>query len=440
MSSPTGEAPHGASSSHSPEQAANAFLRRLPRACRLLVAFSGGGDSTGLLVALKTAQRAFPGISLQAATVDHGLRAGSAEEAAAASRFCQGLGVPHAILRWSDDKPTAAIQASARAARYRLLATEAERIDADLIVTAHNREDQEETMAMRRARDPATIEGMDEAVLVERRIWAVRPFLRVKRQAIRDDLRAQGFVWSEDPSNTNLAFERVRVRLSGQANAPGIGDGPAQRYEQATCFLRDHVKVHSGIVASVDLGALDVKSPGHRAALLTLAAVLGGREHLSGREAADRIFAALATGAAFRMTASRVVFDRRKDRLYLCREARGLPDLIVPPAGIACWDGRFEIGNQGLVAARIVAGSALPGGKPLFALEGSGELPKGVARLAEATMPRLAAGNAQEIRVRPVLAPFEHFLTRRKLDLANSLAAMVGLEHFPSLLLGDGSF
>ncbi|MCB1448359.1 MAG: tRNA lysidine(34) synthetase TilS, partial [Rhizobiaceae bacterium] len=125
MTVPEGEAPPLASSGYSPEEAVRDFLRYLPRPGRVLVAFSGGGDSTGLLAVLKSLNAPGSGIDIHAATVDHGLRHGSAEEALAASGFCARLGVPHAILAWSGEKPVTGIQARAREARYRLLAAEA---------------------------------------------------------------------------------------------------------------------------------------------------------------------------------------------------------------------------------------------------------------------------------------------------------------------------
>ena len=119
MTLPAGEAPLIASSLPSPEEVAENFIKRLPGACRLLVAFSGGGDSTGLLAALSAARIMHPGLTIHAATVDHGLRSGSADEAQSAYRVSRRLGVPHATLTWAGEKPATGIQARARDARYR---------------------------------------------------------------------------------------------------------------------------------------------------------------------------------------------------------------------------------------------------------------------------------------------------------------------------------
>jgi tRNA(Ile)-lysidine synthase len=180
-------APLSASSHDTIDLAINSFLSRLKRPCHILVAYSGGGDSTGLLVALseRLQREASGSVTLVAATIDHGLRAGSAEEAEGAGNLCRALGVAHHVLTWGGEKPKTAIQAEAREARYRLLADCARSVGAAVIVTAHTRDDTEETASMQRARNPEADGGMSEAVLVDRSVWVLRPFLDLRRQAIR---------------------------------------------------------------------------------------------------------------------------------------------------------------------------------------------------------------------------------------------------------------
>src|SRR5690349_24875524 len=87
----------------------------IPPAARLGLAVSGGPDSMALLL-LTAATR--PG-QIEAATVDHGLRDGSRDEAQMVAGVCEELNVPHAILsiEW-DLLPTGAFQEQARAVRY----------------------------------------------------------------------------------------------------------------------------------------------------------------------------------------------------------------------------------------------------------------------------------------------------------------------------------
>ncbi|MGV3549669.1 tRNA lysidine(34) synthetase TilS [Rhizobium sp.] len=430
-----------ASSAYSPELAIDEFLNRLPARCRLLIAFSGGGDSTGLLAALSAARDHRPSLALHAATVDHGLRSGSAEEAQAAALTSHALAVPHAILTWTGAKPATGIQAAARETRYRLLADEAARIGADFVVAGHNLDDQHETIVMRRLRGPQTADGMDEAVLVMRRAWVLRPFLKVGRAAIRDYLRGLGLQWSEDPSNDNPVFERVRVRQSGLSagDAGSIEPGP-NPHADAAAFIRNHVKLHAGPVAAADLTRYDVRHPAHWTAIASLAAVLGGRIHGPDADAADALMERLASPEDFRMTADRVLFDRRGSMLYLHREERGLSEITIEPGDSALWDGRYEIVNGSPEPVTIGAGRALAGAPRLLQPAPEGALPRGVARRVAASTPRLVAGNAAGLRVRTLLAPFEKFLPARKLDLADSLAEALAAERFPSLSLSNGAF
>lgn len=436
-----GEAPPRASSQLSPEQAADNLLKRLPAQSRLLVALSGGGDSTGLLAALSAVRWSHPGIDLHSATVDHGLRSGSNEEADAAGRISRKLGVPHVTLKWTGDKPLTGIQAAAREARYGLLASEAQRIAADFIVTGHNREDQAETVFMRGLRKPALPTGMDEAVLVGRKIWVLRPFLEVDRKAIRGYLRERGVTWSEDPSNDNPAFERVRVRQSGMlASDARRHENTPNPYCMSARFVRDRVSLSPGPVAVVGLGECHVDDHPSWAALATLAAIIGGRAHDMASETARAVMDKLAAPADFRMAANRVLFDRRGRVLYLYREERGLGEFTIEPGQSLCWDGRYEIMNKGPSPATISAGKAAMASPPLLEREPNEALPRDVVRRVAASMPRIIRGDATALNVRVVLAPFDRFLPARKLDLANSFAAAFELEQFPLLSLGNSAF
>jgi tRNA(Ile)-lysidine synthase len=433
---PQGRAPHLASSQTQPEAAAFHFLKRLKLPCRLLVSYSGGGDSTGLLVALSAQRVDFPGLTIMAATIDHGLRQGSEAEALKAGELCHALGVPHTVLTWRGDKPKTGIQAAARAARYRLLADHAIRNRVDLVATAHNLEDQRETLAMRRARNPDAAGGISEAVLVERSVWVVRPFLDVRREDIRAYLRHKGIGWIEDPSNDNPAFERVRIRqgLPSEARRPDSGGDAGSIARDAARFIETAVKLHPGHVADVDLGGFSLADPAHRFAMLSLMAFLGGRDHLAGKATAERIFHFLAHGEEMRLAAERVILDRRGPSLFIGREARGLPKVAIPPGGAAYWDNRFHIVNDGNDPALVGAGDVAA--YPLVDPPSADGLPKSAFRRALITIPRLVSGDPAAIRVRTIISQCEHFLPSGRLELANSLAFVASLEHFPSLSLG----
>jgi tRNA(Ile)-lysidine synthase len=114
---------------------------------RVGIAVSGGPDSLALLL---LAHAAIPG-GIAAATVDHGLRAEAAGEAAFVAALCATLGIPHATLR-PGAPITGNIQSSARKARYALLEIWADQHNLDWIATAHHADDQAETLLMRLSR------------------------------------------------------------------------------------------------------------------------------------------------------------------------------------------------------------------------------------------------------------------------------------------------
>lgn len=171
---------------------------------RLLVALSGGPDSVALLHLL---QNLWPG-RIAAATVDHGLRPESADEARACARWCTGLGVAHRVL--APEQPiTGSVQAEARAARYALLEQAREDLGCRWIATAHHADDQLETLLMRLARGA----GLDGLSGVRERAGAIiRPLLDCRKAELLDYCAEQALPFVRDPSNERLEFDRVRMR------------------------------------------------------------------------------------------------------------------------------------------------------------------------------------------------------------------------------------
>ncbi len=179
---------------------------------RIGVAVSGGPDSLALLLLTAAAR---PG-QVEAATIDHGLRPESRDEAAMVAALCSRIGVRHATLtaRWSE-VPETAIQERARHQRYRLLGYWAEERGLDAIATAHHAEDQAETLLMRLARGSGVkgLAGMrPRSVSPGAHVRLVRPLLAWRRGELEQICAAAGVTPVSDPSNHDERFERVRVR------------------------------------------------------------------------------------------------------------------------------------------------------------------------------------------------------------------------------------
>jgi tRNA(Ile)-lysidine synthase len=179
----------------------------------LVLAVSGGPDSTALLHFAALVRDRFPARPLLVATVDHGLRPDSGAEAAAVARQAGSAGLAHAILTWRGPKPSAGLQEAARRERYRLLADFARERGASHILTAHTRDDQAETVLMRLLRGSGLqgLRGMRPAVPLGG-VTLARPFLAVPKARLVAACRAQGWTFVEDPSNRDPRFTRARLR------------------------------------------------------------------------------------------------------------------------------------------------------------------------------------------------------------------------------------
>jgi tRNA(Ile)-lysidine synthase len=205
------------------EDEPNALFGGLADLRGLILAVSGGPDSTALLVMaagwakrVKSQLKRSPRII--AVTIDHGLRPEARREAAAVKRLARRLGVAHRTVRWRGQKPSSGLQAAARGARYRLLAGEATRAGFAHIVTAHTLDDQAETLLFRLARGSGLtgLAGMAPISTLppsgDRDIFVLRPLLSIPKTRLIATLKAAGVDYTNDPSNRDPRFARTRLR------------------------------------------------------------------------------------------------------------------------------------------------------------------------------------------------------------------------------------
>lgn len=190
-----------------------ALCSLVPEGSRLLVACSGGIDSTVLLDVLQEL-----GWNLSIGHVNHGLRG---EESQADEAFVCELGAsrgipvgvervdPGALRQGGSSRERPTLQEAARRLRYAALERLAEASGAAWIATAHTSDDQAETVLMRllRGSGPDGLTGIPP-----RTGRAVRPLLGVSRREVEDWAARRGLVWREDASNASPAYTRNRVR------------------------------------------------------------------------------------------------------------------------------------------------------------------------------------------------------------------------------------
>lgn len=182
---------------------------------RVVLAVSGGPDSVALML-LAARWLTCPeaaGARIFVATVDHGLRADSHAEAEAVERWATALGLPHQTLTWSGTKPRTRIQERARAARYALLQSHVQRLDARYLLTAHHADDQAETILFRLVRGSglAGLAGMRSMTKLGD-VMLYRPLLELTKKELVACCESAGQPFICDPSNNNPAFARTRLR------------------------------------------------------------------------------------------------------------------------------------------------------------------------------------------------------------------------------------
>lgn len=228
----------------------------------LVVAYSGGADSTALLFSLHYLSRRL-GMTLHAAILDHGLREEAVRELTDAASVCARLGVPFHSRR-SEVAEYArecgmGLEEAGRIARMAFLEDVREWTGSDWIATGHQLNDLAEDSLMRMIRGAGwpALGGMAGFVEESR---TVRPLLLTPRAEIEGFLQALGERWHDDRMNDDDAYLRNRVRkhllpLFLREN-PAFLDNTAERWRAAredAVFLErqtaaiQHVSLEGGI-------------------------------------------------------------------------------------------------------------------------------------------------------------------------------------------------
>lgn len=292
------------------------------------------------------------GVAVSVATVDHGLRAESAAEAAGVARACAGLGVAHVVLRWQWDG-VGNLQDRARRGRLALLSAWARQAGLSSVALGHTQDDVAETFLMRLARG-AGVDGLS-AMAARREVGGVtflRPLLAVSRGELRDWLRARGAAWVEDPSNANDRFARVRVRRSMTGlEAAGVSVASLAAVAAQLAEVREALDAQAAQaaaqVARIEAGDVLFDAagfallPAETRRRLLLAAVMWIASAEYGPRGADmiRLRDAVAAGKAATLAGVRVT--HAKGAVRLTREARAVAGLVAPAGAV--WDSRWRI-------------------------------------------------------------------------------------------------
>lgn len=342
-----------------------------PGITRIAVAVSGGGDSMALLHLLAEVS-AGRGLAVQAVTVDHALRPGSAAEAAFVGTVCARLGVPHQVLVWDHGPLQGNLMDRARTARRDLIAEWALRAGVEGVALGHTADDQAEGFLMALGRE-AGLDGLSGMAPLRRALglWWARPLLGHTREDLRAALTRRGQPWINDPTNADPRYLRTRARAALAVladlglTAPGLARSAAQladarRALEATLadFARAHITEQAGalVVPRTAFAAL----PPDLQRRLVAAAVrwIGGAPQPPRRAGQLQALAALLDGRG--TTLGGVRFRVGPQAIRIVREPRAVGGPV--PVGVL-WDGRWQVeGPPGEVRALGAAGLAqVPG-------------------------------------------------------------------------------
>ena len=220
-----------------------------PPGRRVVAGVSGGADSMALALLLRDW-----GDPL-AVIVDHGLRPGSAAEAALTLARLTGLGIPARVVR-VDVGHGPDLGARARAARYQVLLEVCRASGRPDLLLGHHARDQDETVLLRAqsGSGPAGLAGMagqawrDAARLL-------RPLLSVAPGRLRATLEAAAVRWAEDPGNTDPATARGALRRTIVPAAAPLGrmrHGVETRLaEELAAGVTMHAAGHAEVTAAL---------------------------------------------------------------------------------------------------------------------------------------------------------------------------------------------
>jgi tRNA(Ile)-lysidine synthase len=345
-------------------------FRVLMRYDTIVLAVSGGPDSLALLyLAAEWCRRiADKAIDVHVVTVDHRLREASHAEAVAVGAHADRLGLKHTILEWANAKPETGLANAARQARYALLEAYARQqtqtAGAAAIVTAHHIDDQAETVLMRLARGSG-LDGL--AAMAETRPLAqhpsidlVRPLLAFSKARLIATLNARAVAYADDPTNADIAYERVRVR-NAMAELADIGLTPQELASSAKRLgaARDALAyaavafetsvalaLNNEVYASLDRQAF-AAGPAYlqQRLLARLIARFGGASPKPRLAEVEALAARLAEGGKASATLGGAIVSAGSRLIRIWREAGRLksPAIEMAPGTSLVWDDRFIV-------------------------------------------------------------------------------------------------
>lgn len=326
----------------------------------LAIAVSGGADSLALtLLANRWARQR--GGRVVGLTVDHGLRSGSTDEAHQTGQWLRGYDIEHQILTWTGEKPQSGLQHRAREARYAYLTDWCRRFHCLHLATAHHREDQAETVAMRKERQSGDVGLAAMAAIRELQgLRLLRPLLGINKSALEASLQAIAQGWIDDPSNASPAFTRNRLRQTGldidalSNEAELYGKRRASDDRRIAAALAHHVRLDPAGFARIERqDFLELPERDAIGLLVRLLITVGGRPYPPRKDALLRLLHTLrgtrptnsAKPSSGTLSGCRIL--KYRNAWLVCRERFTSPPLDLVPGQTLHWENHFKVTLNG---------------------------------------------------------------------------------------------
>lgn len=238
----------------------------------LLLAISGGADSTALLHAVQSLNEVNQR-NLHVIHINHLIRKDAHKDADHVSKICHEYNIPCTCIT-RDIPATAAksgksLEMEARKQRYEAFAKIYHEIKADALLTAHHRDDQVETILLNLSRgcSPASMAGIP-ADSTRQGMRIIRPMLEVSREQILEYLQSHNLTWREDETNLDIAHRRNAIRhnilpaMREQLN-PQIDTAllrTATMAQEDECYMQERVRQEApNIIPQKATDALQLK-------------------------------------------------------------------------------------------------------------------------------------------------------------------------------------
>jgi tRNA(Ile)-lysidine synthase len=337
-----------------------------------VVAYSGGPDSTALLslvCALRDARA--PGFARPYAVhVHHGLQRDADAWVTHCEQQCAALDVGLDVRRVRVEGKGQGVEAAAREARYAALGEAARALGAAAVLTAHHLDDRLETFLLQWIRG-AGLEGL--SAMVQQREFdsagpdvhmaLVRPLLHVPRERIERYLHRKGLAGIEDPSNSDLRFDRSSIRLRVMPELARLRPGFRGAAERSIELIAEGAEALRSL-AREDLQTCTQGAPASMLRIDRLASLPEARRALVLREWLAQAGLPAPPRARLREALQQAIFASADARLLIrigdreLRRHRGLLCLHAPKRGgpalhAVQWQGEAELAVPGWGGALV---------------------------------------------------------------------------------------